>query len=273
MIALDKVAIRRLRDGPVLSLEQEDNADDNALVTLLHGLSWNIEKGQRWVIAGGNGAGKSTLSRFLLQQQSTSSKTAAESTVDSNDCTRDLISGRYTKDDGTRIGWVATESHLGHLTNGGNGSASMTPKTAWDAITHQGSISDSVAGTIAQWVFGDGKGDANNNCNNNQFHSIKNRDMKELSQGQQKMVLIAAALALRPNLLILDEPTQGLDWVNRRRILALLERICQANADTMSLVYITHYAEEWIPSISHVLHLDRGHITFQGLRSEYHPDH
>ena len=105
---------------------------------------------------------------------------------------------------------------------------------------------------------------------------LRNCTIQELSQGQQKLTLLASAISLRPNLLILDEPTQGLDWINRRRILALLERLCEADNDTdgdcgMGLVYITHYEEEWIPSISHVLHLQDGHAVYQGLKELYNP--
>ena len=99
---------------------------------------------------------------------------------------------------------------------------------------------------------------------------LKERSLQQLSQGEQKLVLIASALAKQPKLLILDEPTQGLDWVHRRRILALLERLCQAIPE-LSLVFITHYEEEWIPSISHVLHLDHGRALYQGGRKNYNP--
>jgi ABC-type methionine transport system ATPase subunit len=58
----------RHRDGNVTD-NDNDNDDDGEFVTLLHDMSWKIQKGQRWLIAGGSGAGKSTLSRFLLHDE------------------------------------------------------------------------------------------------------------------------------------------------------------------------------------------------------------
>jgi ABC-type molybdenum transport system ATPase subunit/photorepair protein PhrA len=95
------------------------------------------------------------------------------------------------------------------------------------------------------------------------------RPFGQLSQGEQKLVLISAALASRPQLLVLDEPCQGLDLVKRKRILGVVERICQAT--NLSLIYITHHPEEVLPSVSHVLHLAKGQEVYQGLRKDYDP--
>lgn len=262
IISLDHVEIRRRRDG-----DTNKEKDDSEFATLLHELSWDIEKGQRWLIAGPNGAGKSTLSRFLLQREDGNGSNATAA-VDDKDTTCDLTSGIYSKDKHTTIGWVSTESHVGTVVNKngtGTGDGEGAP-TAWDVISHGGSISESITAKMVQWVFGGG--------DSSKFRQIlKNCPLEELSQGQQKLALIASALALRPNIIILDEPTQGLDWVNRRRVLALFERLCQANAEDLSLIYITHYREEWIPSIDHVLHLDGGRVLYQGPKKEYIQDY
>jgi len=252
LVSLNEVEIRRRRDGITA-----DDQDADEFATLLEPLSWNIEKGQRWIIAGSNGAGKSTLSRFLLHPHTLVEDQHADA---SDNVTDDLSSGIYNKDSDTKIGWVSTESHLGHHVVGDDEEVAGST-TAWNVITHNGTVTDSVGKTMAEWVFGDTL----------DVQLLQDCPLQELSQGQQKLALIASALALKPNLLILDEPTQGLDWVSRRRVLALLERLCETNDDRMSLVYITHYQEEWIPSISHVLHLDKGRALYQGTRKEYNP--
>jgi molybdate transport system ATP-binding protein len=84
------------------------------------------------------------------------------------------------------------------------------------------------------------------------------------------LVLIAAALAGRPRLLVLDEPGQGLDVVHRRRVMSLVERICRAT--DVALVYTTHYREEVMPSVTHVLHLEEGRDVYQGPIDDYDPD-
>jgi ABC-type molybdenum transport system ATPase subunit/photorepair protein PhrA len=91
----------------------------------------------------------------------------------------------------------------------------------------------------------------------------------QLSQGQQKIILIAAALAQRPKLLILDEPLQGCDGIFRRRVLSLVERLAQTIPDEWTLIYITHHPEEVLPCITHVLELERGKCVYQGTRANY----
>jgi ABC-type molybdenum transport system ATPase subunit/photorepair protein PhrA len=261
-MTLQDVEIRRRRDGITKDEELKQDEKVEEFVTLLQPISWEIQPGQRWLIAGGNGADKSTLSRFLLHHQMEehdNNKHAGEEEND-KDTTCDLTSGTYVRDPSSTIGWVSTESHVGQVTPEGD---EPTATTAWDVITHNHTVPESVASQIVSSVFG------NENEAGHVLERLLSCRLEELSQGQQKLALIASAMALRPKVLILDEPTQGLDWVNRRRVLTLLERLCQAT-DT-SLIYITHYQEEWIPSISHVLHLEKGHILYQGSKRDYNP--
>jgi ABC-type molybdenum transport system ATPase subunit/photorepair protein PhrA len=108
-------------------------------------------------------------------------------TEDEDDCIHDLISGEYYKNLAAKIGWTSTESNLGMVVEQAlNGTTNK--KTMWEVITHDGTISRSTA-----------------------VQEMKDRPLQELSQGEQKLALMAAALALRPNVLILDEPTTGQD--------------------------------------------------------------
>jgi molybdate transport system ATP-binding protein len=77
----------------------------------------------------------------------------------------------------------------------------------------------------------------------------------QLSFGEQRLVLIARAMLKTPQLLILDEPLQGLDAANRRRMLAFIEAIGQAGST--GLIYVTHYGQEVPHCITHTLHLQR----------------
>ena len=65
---------------------------------------------------------------------------------------------------------------------------------------------------------------------------------KALSYGEQRLVLIARALVKQPKLLILDEPTQGLDQANRSLVLFYLDKIAQLNTST--IVMVSHRADE-----------------------------
>lgn len=86
-----------------------------------------------------------------------------------------------------------------------------------------------------------------------------------LSQGEKQIVLIARALMAKPELLILDEPCNGLDLFAREDLLARIKQMKQA-ADAPSLLYVTHHTEEILPLLSHVLMIREGKIFKQGQR-------
>src|SRR5690606_14660514 len=65
--------------------------------------------------------------------------------------------------------------------------------------------------------------------------------LKKLSGGQQQKVQLGVAVIGQPKLLILDEPTKGLDPVNRKLLLDIVERYKQKG---VAVIYITHLMEE-----------------------------
>jgi molybdate transport system ATP-binding protein len=82
---------------------------------------------------------------------------------------------------------------------------------------------------------------------------------RQLSEGEQRMVLVARALVKQPQLLVLDEPCQGLDARNRDRVLEAVDSIGEHGygLDT-SMIYVTHEADELPKSITHVIRLRAG---------------
>jgi ABC-type molybdenum transport system ATPase subunit/photorepair protein PhrA len=90
-----------------------------------------------------------------------------------------------------------------------------------------------------------------------------------LSQGQQKLALVARALIGAPPLLIMDEVCQGLDSRHRALVLSLLDAIGRAAGGWLSMLYITHHADESLSAITHVLELEKGRVTFQGTAAAY----
>jgi len=77
---------------------------------------------------------------------------------------------------------------------------------------------------------------------------------KQLSYGEQRLVLVARALVKQPALLILDEPTQGLDDVNRHRVMYFLEHLSSQHRTT--IIMASHRLDERLPLFRHHLDLD-----------------
>ena len=86
----------------------------------------------------------------------------------------------------------------------------------------------------------------------------------DLSGGMIKRVALARALAMDPPLLLLDEPTAGLDLVARQHFLELMRSLAQRG---ITLVLVTHHIEEIIPEIDRVLLLRDGAVCADGDRA------
>ena len=93
-----------------------------------------------------------------------------------------------------------------------------------------------------------------------------------LSTGEQRRAVLARALVHRPELLILDEPTAGLDLAGREQLLATLDRLLhgrldpdsQTHAPPPAVLLITHHVEELPPATDRVLLMKAGQITHAG---------
>jgi len=94
----------------------------------------------------------------------------------------------------------------------------------------------------------------------------KARDkVKTFSGGMKRRLNIACGLVHRPQLLILDEPTVGIDPQSRNHI---MEAILQLNREGMTILYTTHYMEEAEQLCSRIAIMDAGQIVAQGNLQE-----
>ena len=79
---------------------------------------------------------------------------------------------------------------------------------------------------------------------------------QSLSYGEQRLVLIARAMVKSPLLLVLDEPTQGLDEINRDRILGFMSALEARGHST--LLFVSHREDEFLPLFEQHIHLTLG---------------
>lgn len=81
------------------------------------------------------------------------------------------------------------------------------------------------------------------------------RPLNALSAGLQRMVLLARALVKAPELLVLDEPCQGLDAAHREVFVSTVDELI--GRKLVTAIYVTHRADEIPPSVQRVLRLRR----------------
>lgn len=211
-----------LRDGMV-------SYDDRPI---LNRLSWTVNPGEHWQIIGPNGAGKSTLLSLI---------TGDHPQGYSNDLTlfgRRRGSGETIWDIKKHIGYVSSSLHLDYR-------VSTTVRNAilsgyFDSIGIYQAVSDKQHKLAQQWLDILGM---DTRIADAPFHS--------LSWGQQRLALIVRALVKHPTLLILDEPLQGLDPLNRQLIRRFVD-VLISEGETQ-LLFVSHHAEDAPSCITHRL--------------------
>lgn len=98
------------------------------------------------------------------------------------------------------------------------------------------------------------------------YDEIGEKSPFELSGGQRRRVAFAGVLAMEPDVLILDEPTAGLDPKGRTDVLNLLIRLKKQR--NMSIIMISHYMDEIASVSSRVIVMDNGNIAMDGTPKE-----
>ena len=91
-------------------------------------------------------------------------------------------------------------------------------------------------------------------------------DVGALSGGQQRRVLIARALAGEPDVLVMDEPTAGVDIASQHGLVEVLARLV---AEGLTLVVVTHELAAFADLVTRVVVVDAGRIAFDGSRDEF----
>ena len=210
--------------------------------TLLADVDWTVREGERWAVLGPNGAGKTT----LLQVAGAALLPTRGSVV--------LL--------GERFG----EADLGELrTRVGLSSSALADRvppheTAVDVVV------TAAHGVVGRWASGYEQADvdrATDLLGRVGLRAFAARRWGSLSEGERKRVLLARALMTDPELLLLDEPSAGLDLGAREALLRLLARLA-ADPDGPPSVLVTHHVEEVPVGTTHALLLSRGRVVAAG---------
>ncbi|RKS86959.1 molybdate transport system ATP-binding protein [Orbus hercynius] len=198
---------------------------------ILNDITWQVNAQENWQIVGPNGAGKSTLLSLI---------TGDHPQGYSNDLTlfgRKRGSGETIWDIKKHIGYVSSSLHLDYRVSSSVKNVLLSGYL--DSIGVYCATSDKQVKLAEEWLA--------------LLNLTKqaNQPFKSLSWGQQRLVLIARALVKHPTLLILDEPLQGLDQLNRELVKRWIDLLMQKGYS--QLLFVSHHVEDAPRCITHRL--------------------
>ncbi len=99
------------------------------------------------------------------------------------------------------------------------------------------------------------------------YEEYKDRSPFELSGGQKRRVAIAGVIAMNPEVLILDEPTAGLDPKGRDDILNQIVKLNQENKD-LTVILVSHSMEDVANLVDKILVMNKGKVAMFGTPEE-----
>ncbi|MCL2402188.1 MAG: metal ABC transporter ATP-binding protein [Oscillospiraceae bacterium] len=184
---------------------------------ILSGMDFDIFAGEYISVVGDNGSGKTTLMRLILKMIKPSSG---------------LI--------------VSSAKRTGYVPQRNNGADSGFPITVYEMLNAYRKLlnvkdKDAVSENLS--LVG--------------MHGFENALTKNLSGGQRQKTLIARALMGEPDLLVLDEPSTGIDATSRRDIYRILKALNQTKG--MTIISVEHNLMAAISNSTRIYHLAGGH--------------
>jgi molybdate transport system ATP-binding protein len=221
--------------------------------------AWSWQAGEHWAVIGGNGSGKTTLAKLIADRLRPQRGTVT--LLESIDPARDVC-------------YVSFDLQKELVEHDLRFDESNEREDAFDVGT-------SVRSAILQGRTADARFDELVDALG--IHHILDRGIRYISTGEGRKTLLARALLAKPQILILDNPLEGLDRNARAEFTQLLETLLGANASSPSarpipqrslsaaipLLLLVPAGSELPQGISHVLQLDRGHPTFAGTREQF----
>ncbi|MDF7821896.1 ATP-binding cassette domain-containing protein [Runella sp. MFBS21] len=206
---------------------------------VLDNVNWKVKKGEKWALVGPNGSGKSTLLSILTADN-------PQRFANDYDLFDQKRGGPSMWDVKSKIGHVSPELHLYFpqettvfktIASGFFDATGIYFRKLTEQQIQQTHL-------VAEWL---------------QVADLLEKLFKNLSKGQQRLVLLARALVKNPPLLILDEPCQGLDFATVEHFKTVVDTICASSERT--LIYVSHYPHEIPSCVTHTLRLAEGKVV------------
>jgi ABC-2 type transport system ATP-binding protein len=197
--------------------------------TALDGVSFEVREGEVFGLLGPNGAGKSTVVRTIVGRVRPDGGTVA-------------IFGGESR---ANVGFVPQEIALYPLLSARENLVVFGRYLGLESDALEKAVDDSLS-----WSG---------------LSERANDITKTLSGGMKRRLNMAAGVIHKPRLLLLDEPTVGVDPQSRERIYQMIERL---RADGVSLIYTTHYMEEAERLCDRIAIIDHGRIIALGTKDE-----
>jgi iron complex transport system ATP-binding protein len=209
---------------------------------ILDGINWDVEKGEHWVVYGMNGAGKTALLNMLCAYY-------LPSTGDITVCGRTFGKSILGDELRRRIGIVS--AGLQQMLHEDDNTFEIILSGAFASIGLYEKVTEDMRTRAIQILHQLGA------------YDFANEPYSVLSQGEKQRALLGRALMGEPELLILDEPATGFDFVAREQLLDTIERIGEAE-EGPTMVYVTHHINEILPQFTKILLLKDGKVFAAG---------
>ena len=218
--------------------ESENGQEENRIL-VFEDLNLSIEKGSFTVILGHNGCGKSTFAKhtnaILLP------------------CGGKMMSAGFDTSDESKL--FDIRKHIGMVFQNPDNQivASVVEEDVAFALENMGVPPDEMRVRVDEALKAVG------------MYEYREHAPSQLSGGQKQRVAIAGIIAMKPDCIVLDEPTAMLDPAGRREVMKTIKRLNRENGVT--IVLITHYMDE-AAQADRVVVMDSGKVILDEIPSE-----